>query len=73
MAFSMVDVCVGWVVAAGVRADGGWMGEWGGVDGITPDGRWDSMQKISAQMLEKWQSYISLSERNDSIRFSLKF
>ena len=50
---------------------GGW--ESGGVDGISPDGRWDSMQKISAQMLEKWQSYISLSERNDSIRFSLKF
>ena len=65
---------MGGVVAAGVRADGEWMGVWGGgVDGITPDGRWDSMQKISAQMIEKWQSYISLSERNDSIRFSLKF
>ena len=51
---------------------GGWVSE-GGADGITPDGRWDSMQKISAQMLEKWQIYISLSERNDSIRFSLKF
>ncbi len=72
MAFSMVDVCVGGVVAAGGgRTADGWVS--GGVDGITPDGRWDSMQKISAQMLEKWQSYISLSERNDSIRFSLKF
>ena len=62
--------------AGGWRVNGGWMaGGWesGGVDGISPDGRWDSMQKISAQMLEKWQSYISLSERNDSIRFSLKF
>ena len=47
MAFSMVDVCVGGVVAAGVRADGGWMGEWGGVDGITPDGRWESQKKSS--------------------------
>ena len=69
MAFSLVDVSVSWQACERMAA--GW--ESGRVDGISPDGRWDSMQKISAQMLEKWQIYISLSERNDSIRFSLKF
>ena len=36
MAFSMVDVCMGGVVAAGVRADGEWMGELGGLMGYHP-------------------------------------